>query len=291
MSVFSIRYFYLIVLSLIWGSSFILMKKGLEVFSYEQVAALRLFITSIVLIPFVFSALKKIKMKHYVPILVAALFGSGIPAFLFTLAQTYLDSSFVGILNSLTPLFTFCIGIIIFNQKYHKINLLGIFIGLIGAIFLSLNNLNQSISINIYVYLVVFASLLYAISANVIKRYLYDLDSTDITSIVFLIVGPLSGVYIFSTDFIVLFDNNKAFESLAYITILAIICTALAGVIFYKLIKISSPTFATSVTYLIPIVALFWGFIDGEKLIGQYFVGVVLIFSGLYLVNKKPVNN
>lgn len=291
MNVFSIRYFYLIVLSLIWGSSFILMKKGLEVFSYEQVAALRLFITSIVLIPFVFSALKKIKKKHYVPILVAALFGSGIPAFLFTLAQTYLDSSFVGILNSLTPLFTFCIGIIIFNQKYHKINLLGIFIGLIGAIFLSLNNLNQSISINIYVYLVVFASLLYAISANVIKRYLYDLDSTDITSIVFLIVGPLSGVYIFSTDFIVLFDNNKAYESLAYITILAIICTALAGVIFYKLIKISSPTFATSVTYLIPIVALFWGFIDGEKLIGQYFVGVALIFSGLYLVNKKSVNN
>ena len=291
MNVFSIRYFYLIVLSLIWGSSFILMKKGLEVFSYEQVAALRLFITSIVLIPFVFSALKKIKKKHYVPILVAALFGSGIPAFLFTLAQTYLDSSFVGILNSLTPLFTFCIGIIIFNQKYHKINLLGIFIGLIGAIFLSLNNLNQSISINIYVYLVVFASLLYAISANVIKRYLYDLDSTDITAIIFLIVGPLSGVYIFSTDFIVLFDNNKAFESLAYITILAIICTALAGVMFYKLIKISSPTFATSVTYLIPIVALFWGFIDGEKLIGQYFVGVALIFSGLYLVNKKSVNN
>ena len=291
MNVFAIRYFYLIVLSLIWGSSFILMKKGLEVFSYEQVAALRLFITSIVLIPFVFSALKKIKKKHYVPILVAALFGSGIPAFLFTLAQTYLDSSFVGILNSLTPLFTFCIGIIIFNQKYHKINLLGIFIGLIGAIFLSLNNLNQSISINIYVYLVVFASLLYAISANVIKRYLYDLDSTDITTIVFLIVGPLSGVYIFSTDFIVLFDNNKAYESLAYITILAIICTALAGVMFYKLIKISSPTFATSVTYLIPIVALFWGFIDGEKLIGQYFVGVALIFSGLYLVNKKSVNN
>ena len=291
MNIFSVRYFYLIVLSLVWGSSFILMKKGLEVFSYEQVAALRLFITSIVLIPFVFSALKKIKRKHYVPILVAALFGSGIPAFLFTLAQTYLDSSFVGILNSLTPLFTFCIGIIIFNQKYHKINLLGIFIGLIGAIFLSLNNLNQSISINIYVYLVVFASLLYAISANVIKRYLYDLDSTDITSIVFLIVGPLSGVYIFSTDFIVLFDNNKAFESLAYITILAIICTALAGVMFYKLIKISSPTFATSVTYLIPIVALFWGFIDGEKLIGQYFVGVALIFSGLYLVNKKSVNN
>ena len=291
MNIFLIRYLYLIILSLIWGSSFILMKKGLEVFSFEQVAALRLFITSFVLIPFVFSALKKIKKKHYVPILVAALFGSGIPAFLFTLAQTILDSSFVGILNSLTPLFTFCIGIIIFNQKYHKINLLGIFIGLIGAIFLSLNNLNQSISINIYVYLVVFASLLYAISANVIKRYLYDLDSTDITSIVFLIVGPLSGVYIFSTDFIVLFDNNKAFESLAYITILAIICTALAGVMFYKLIKISSPTFATSVTYLIPIVALFWGFIDGEKLIGQYFVGVALIFSGLYLVNKKSVNN
>ena len=290
MNVFSIRYFYLIILSLIWGSSFILMKKGLEVFSYEQVAALRLFITFLVLTPFVFSALKKIKRKHYVPILVAALFGSGIPAFLFTLAQTYLDSSFVGILNSLTPLFTFCIGIIIFNHKYHKINLLGVFIGLIGAVFLSLNTLNQSISVNIYVYLVVLASLLYAISANVIKRYLYNLDSTDITTIVFLIVGPLSGVYVFSTDFIVLLDNNKAYESLFYISILAIICTAFAGIIFYKLIKISSPTFATSVTYLIPIVALFWGFIDGEEIIDQYFIGIALIFSGIYLVNKNSIN-
>ena len=197
------------------------MKKGLQVFSYEQVAALRLFITSIVLTPFVFPALKKIRRKHYIPILVAALFGSGIPAFLFTLAQTYLDSSFVGILNSLTPLFTFGIGVIVFNHKYLKMNLLGVFIGLIGAVFLSLNALNNSISVNIYVYLVVLASLLYAISANVIKRYLQDLDSTDITTIVFLIVGPLSGVYVFSTDFIVLFDNNKAYESLAYITILA----------------------------------------------------------------------
>ena len=169
-------------------------------------------------------------------------------------------------------------------------NLLGVFTGLIGAVFLSLNTLNQSISFNIYVYLVVLASLLYAISANVIKMYLQDLDSTDITTIVFLVVGPLSGIYVFSTDFMVLFDNNKAYESLAYITILAVICTALAGVIFYKLIKISSPTFATSVTYLIPIVALFWGFIDGEELIGQYFVGVALIFSGIYLVNKKSIN-
>lgn len=262
------------------------MKKGLEVFSYEQVAALRLFITSIVLTPFVFPALKKIRRKHCFPILVAALFGSGIPAFLFTLAQTYLDSSFVGILNSLTPLFAFGIGVIVFNHTYHKINLLGVVIGLIGAVFLSLNTLNQSISVNLYAYLVVLASLLYAISANVIKRYLQDLDSTDITAIVFLVVGPLSGVYIFSTDFIVLFDNNKAYESLAYITILAVICTAIAGVIFYNLIKISSPSFATSVTYLIPIVALFWGFIDGEELIDQYFVGVALIFSGIYLVNK-----
>jgi len=290
LNIFSIRYLYLIILSLIWGSSFILMKKGLEVFSYEQVAALRLFITSIVLTPFVFPALKKLRRKHYIPILVAALFGSGIPAFLFTLAQTYLDSSFVGILNSLTPLFTFLIGVIVFNNKYHKMNLLGVFIGLIGAVFLSLNTLNQSISVNVYVYLVVLASLLYAISANVIKRYLQDLDSTDITTIVFLVICPLSGVYIFNTDFIVLFDNNKAYESLAYITILAVICTALAGVIFYKIIKISSPTFATSVTYLIPIVALFWGYIDGEELIGQYFVGVALIFSGIYLVNKKSIN-
>ena len=286
-SSYFIRYFYLFLLSIIWGSSFILMKKSLVVYSYDQVAALRLFITFIVLLPFVFRGLKKIQRKHIYPLLIASLFGSGIPAFLFTLAQTYLNSSFVGILNSLTPLFTFIIGACVFKFKVLRSNLIGIFIGLFGALFLSLNSFQGSLELNNYAYLVVLASVLYAISANVIKNYLSDLDPLVITALIFVFIGPLSGFYILQTDFLELYHLDKGLESLIYIIILAVVCTALAGVIFNKLIKIASPVFATSVTYLIPIVALFWGFMDGENLLLQYFLGVIFILSGVYLVNKK----
>ena len=281
------RYFYLFFLSLIWGSSFILMKKSLVVYSYDQVAALRLFITFFVLIPFVYPALIKIKKKHIFPLVIVSLFGSGIPAFLFTLAQTYLESSFVGILNSLTPLFTFIIGAYVFKFKLLKSNMIGVIIGLLGALFLTISNFKGNLEFNSYAYLVVLASVLYAISANVIKRYLSELDPIAITALIFLLIGPFSGVYVYTTDFIELYNTNGGVESFIYIVILSVLCTAIAGVVFNKLIKMASPIFATSVTYLIPIVAIFWGFIDGESLLFQYFIGIAFIFSGVYLVNKK----
>lgn len=281
------RYFYLFLLSLIWGSSFILMKKSLVVYSYDQVASLRLFITFIVLIPFVYPSLVKIKRKHIFPLIIASLFGSGIPAFLFTLAQTNLDSSFVGILNSLTPLFTFLIGSYVFKFKLFRANIIGVIIGLTGALFLTVSNFRGNIELNNYSYLVVCASIFYAISANVIKRYLSELDPIVITTSIFLFIGPISGIYVFTTDFVELYNGNNGLMSFIYIVILSVVCTAIAGVIFNKLIKVASPIFATSVTYLIPIVAVFWGYLDGEGVLFQYFIGAALVFSGIYLVNKK----
>ena len=281
------RYFYLFLLSLIWGSSFILMKKSLVVYSYDQVASLRLFITFIVLIPFVYPSLVKIKRKHIFPLLIASLFGSGIPAFLFTLAQTNLDSSFVGILNSLTPLFTFLIGSYVFKFKLFRANIIGVIIGLAGALFLTVSNFRGNVELNSYAYLVVCASIFYAISANVIKRYLYELDPIVITTFIFLCIGPISGIYVFTTNFVELYNSNDGVISFIYIVILSVLCTAIAGVIFNKLIKIASPIFATSVTYLIPVIAVFWGYLDGEDLLLKYFIGVALVFSGIYLVNKK----
>ena len=281
------RYFYLFLLSLIWGSSFILMKKSLVVYSYDQVASLRLFITFIVLIPFVYPSLVKIKRKHIFPLIIASLFGSGIPAFLFTLAQTNLDSSFVGILNSLTPLFTFLIGSYVFKFKLFRANIIGVIIGLTGALFLTVSNFRGNIELNNYSYLVVCASIFYAISANVIKRYLSELDPIVITTSIFLFIGPISGIYVFTTDFVELYNGNNGLMSFIYIVILSVVCTAIAGVIINKLIKVASPIFATSVTYLIPIVAVFWGYLDGEGVLFQYFIGAALVFSGIYLVNKK----
>ena len=280
------NYLTLLFLATVWGSSFILMKKGLLVFSDVQVAALRLFIAFLSLVPFLFQAFKKVSKVHILPIFVMAFFGNGIPAFLFTKAQTQLDSSLVGILNSLVPLFTLVFGIYFFKSRPSKTNILGVLLGLFGAVFLTLFSVGGGVEINNYVLLVVVATVMYAISINVIKKYLQGIDALSVTALAFLIIGPLSAVYIFNADFLTLAKTEQGIEALLYIALLAVVGTSSAVVIFNKLISRSSAIFASSVTYLIPIVAIFWGILDGEIVTMYHLIGFVIILAGVYLVNK-----
>ena len=281
------NYLTLIFLGIVWGSSFILMKKGLVAFDYMQVAALRLFIAFIALIPFIKKAIREVKKEHYFPLLIMAFFGNGLPAFLFAKAQTELDSSVIGILNSLVPLFTLLLALFFFKSKSTKTNVLGIIIGLFGAIILIYSTINDNLKINNYIFFVIIATLMYAASINVIKKYLYNLDALSAAALSFLIIGPLSAIYIFNSTFDQIVFKNDVIEALMYIVILAIVCTALAVVVFNRLITNTNAIFASSVTYLIPITAIFWGFYDGENIMGIHFVSIIIILSGVYLVNKK----
>jgi drug/metabolite transporter (DMT)-like permease len=282
------NYLTLLFLAIIWGSSFILMKRGLEVFDFMQVATLRIFIAFLSLIPFLPKAFKNVKRKHYLPIIIMGLLGNGIPAFLFTKAQTQLDSSLVGILNAIVPLFTLILGVYFFKSKPTKTNIVGIVLGLFGAVLLTVNSLSDGVEVNFYVWLVVLATVFYAISINVIKKYLSDLNAYSITALAFLIIGPLSSVYLFSTDFTaVLMSNENGMMALVYIALLSVLGTSMAVIIFNKLISRSSAIFASSVTYLIPIVAILWGVFDGEIITPYHLFGMLIILSGVYLVNKK----
>ena len=225
--------------------------------------------------------------KHIFPIVVMAFFGNGIPAFLFTKAQTQLDSSLVGILNSLVPLFTLLLGIYFFKSRPSKTNIAGVVLGLCGAVFLTLFTMGKGVEINNYVLLVVLATVMYAISINVIKKYLQGIDALSVTALAFSILGPLSAFYIFNTDFLVLAKTDQGIEALLYIALLAVVGTSSAVVIFNKLISRSSAIFASSVTYLIPIIAILWGVFDGENITMHHIVAVAIILSGVYLVNKK----
>jgi drug/metabolite transporter (DMT)-like permease len=286
------NYIILILLAVVWGSSFILMKRGLVAYDYMQVAALRLFIAFLSLTPFMLKAIKVVQRKHLLAIVAMALFGNGMPAFLFTKAQTELDSSVIGILNSLVPLFTLLLGVYFFKTKPTKTNIAGIIIGLCGAIVLIYSTMGGGIEINNYVFLVILATVMYAISINVIKKYLHDLDALSITALAFLLIGPLSAIYIFNTDFLeIATTTNQGVIALGYIALLAVVCTSAAVVIFNKLISQSTAIFASSVTYLIPVVAIFWGIVDGEKVSLIHLLSVVIILSGVYLVNKKSSAN
>ena len=277
----------MIFLAFTWGSSFILMKRGLDVFSYAQVADLRMGLAWISLLPFVWSQLKKTPTHFWIPLAVVGLFGNGIPAFLFTKAQTQLDSSLTGILNALVPLFTLIIAVFIFKTKVKWYNIIGILIGLAGAIWLVAGD-GVVIENAHYAWFVVVATICYAISLNTIKNYLEKMNPIHITGLAFFFAGPPTLIHLFSTDFLeIMSKQEKAWSALGYIFILAVIGTSMAVAIFNKLVARTTAIFASSVTYLIPIFAIMWGIIDGENIEIQQIFGTAIIFAGIYLVNKQ----
>ncbi len=280
----------LIFLSLIWGSSFILMKKGLRSFSHDQVAALRLFISFIAFIPFGIKNLKKINKKNIVSLLVVGFIGSGAPAFLFAKAQTQVDSSMAGILNSLTPLFTLIIGLIFYKSTAKLINALGIVLGLIGAFGLILQSTNGGVivdKINYYGLFIIAATICYGINVNQVRYKIKGLTGLELTSLAFMFIGPLAGIYLLFSDFSNALITNDYLLNLGFIAILAVVGTVLALVIFNTLIQHTSAIFGSSVTYIIPVFAIMWGLFDGETLSILQFFWIALIITGVYLVNKK----
>ncbi|MDO6743380.1 DMT family transporter [Tenacibaculum soleae] len=282
------KWLYLIVLSLVWGSSFILMKKALISISPIQVAALRTFFAAIFVILVGFKSLRKIKKRHWKYVFLSALVGTFFPAFLFAYAIKGIDSSIASILNSLTPFNTFIIGALVFGFAFNKKQFIGIFIGLIGTLILILKGADLNPNQNYwYALLPIISSVGYAFNVNIIKKYLHELDGLTITTGHFLLVIIPVIMILGYTGFFTEFELNIETKSaLLYIIILSVLGTAMAKVIFNDLVHISSPIFASSVTYLIPIVAVIWGIIDGEKLgVIQLLAGGVILF-GVWITNK-----
>jgi len=283
----NLKWIILIVLSLIWGSSFILMKRGLEAFSSEQVAALRMGFAYIFLLPFLFKYYNINLKKYWKGIIGMGVFGNLIPAFLFTKAETGISSSLAGMLNALTPLFTIMVGWIAFRHKSNIFQVLGILIGLGGAMLLLYYGKTDAESSNMkFALMVVAATFCYAISVNMIRKFLHDMSSTRATVWAFMFTGPVSLIYLFSTDFFeVLNTHPQAVSSIGYIAILGIVGSALSVIAFNELIKMSNPLFASTTTYLIPVVAVFWGVMDGESVTWVQVLAIGIILAAIGLIN------
>jgi drug/metabolite transporter (DMT)-like permease len=280
------------VLALTWGSSFILMKRGMDVYSSDEVAALRIFIAFLFLAPLIFRHVKKPLLKHWKAFVGMGVLGNLIPAFLFTKAETGISSSLTGMLNSLTPLFTLLLGVLLFQTKTKLINAIGIMIGFAGAIGLLMVGKSEDMDNNLlFGFYVVLATVCYALSVNIIKKGLGDVNAVTATVWAMMFIGPLAGLYLFAyTDFPAKFAlHPMAMSSLGYIVILAVFGTALSVIVFNVLIRNTNALFASSVTYLIPVVAMGWGVLDGEDVQLLHFVWIGLILLGVYLVNKKAV--
>jgi len=284
-----LSWFLLIILSIIWGSSFILMKKGLIAFQPAEVAGIRIFSASVFLLPYAWRNYKKIRRKQWNYLFISGFFGSLLPAFLFPLAQTKIDSSITGILNALTPLFTILLGAMFFQAKFNIRIVIGILIGFLGSVILVLANGSGNIStLNYFVLFVILATIFYGLNVNILKFYLGDLKPVIIASVSMMLIGPFALMYLllFSNIRSIIIQDLSNLIPFVYIIILGVIGTAIAMILFNKLIKITNTVFASSVTYLIPIIAVIWGLIDQEILLFQHYLGMIGIIIGVIIANK-----
>ena len=284
----NLKWIYLLILSFVWGSSYILIKKALIGLTPLQVGSLRTIISTVLLLVIGYSSLKSIPKDKWKWILITGLV-SFIPPFLFAYAQTEIDSALAAILNSLTPLATLLIGVGFYRFKIDSKQISGVIIGLIGSVLLmyqgSVINPDQNL---LYVFFIIFASVLYALQVNLLKVHLQDVSAVAITVGNFIFIFPLAVVIFFMSDYKQIDISDKDVKvALFCLIILSIVGTVFAKILFNKFVQIASPVFASSVTYILPIVALFWGLLDGEIFTLNQFFATLIILIGVYLANKK----
>ncbi len=283
------KWIYLGLLSLVWGSSFILIKKGLVGLTALQVGSLRVVFATLFLLLIGLKSLKQVKRHQWKWLAVSGFFGTFFPAYLFAFAETEIDSAIVSILNSTTPLLSMILGILLFQAPFIKRKFIGVIVGLIGTTALILGGAVVNPEQNYwYSLLVILASLFYGLNANIIKRELQTIPALAITTGNFMMISIPALLVLAFTGFFS-FEVLSIPElplSLFFIAILGIVGTGAALIIFNKLIQISDPVFSTSVTYIVPLVAVGWGILDGEGFtLFQLFSGLIIIL-GVIIVNR-----
>lgn len=279
----------LILIALTWGSSFILIKKSLLAFSPYQIGAFRVGLSGLLLAGLAIPALRKMKWKTLFWVALTGFFGNFLPMFLFPIAQTHVNSSLAGVINSLEPIFVLVLGFLLFGIRSKTIQLIGAIIGFIGAgTLVYFSDTGSGNSQLFFTLLMVLASACYAMSALIIKLKLQHVKSMQISTGVFTIwMVPSLFILIFSGFFRDFQFDQQTLESLGFMSILSVVGTAGAIVLFYKLIQDTTAVFASTVSYLLPIVAVIWGIVDGEKFTVWYVLGALLILIGIYLIREK----
>ena len=284
------KWLYLFLLSLIWGSSYILIKRGLVGLSPIELGSARIVISTAFLLVLGFNSLSGLSRYHWKWLIITGFLGTFFPSFFFAFAQLHIDSSVAAILNSLTPIFTVLVGITLFATRMLARQYFGVVLGFVGSLGLVWGgaqiNPNQPIG---YVLLIISASMCYAINIHFLKHKLSAVSPMAMTLGNFIAILPPALIMLFFSDFFSFqkLQNPEVITSLGYVATLAFFGTAIAKVMFNRFVKMASTVFVSSVTYTLPIVALFWGTLDGEKISGYQLLSTVVILVGVSLAHKK----
>ena len=288
----ALAWFLLVCMALVWGSSFIMMKKALGTFTVQQVASGRIFFAFLFFVPFMVVQIWKPDVqvalrRRWLALFTSGMLGFLIPAFLFAEAGAHLSSSLSGTLNSLSPLFVLLAGTLLFRQTFRANQVWGILLGFVGSLILVFFSATGTFTINTYALLVVVATVMYGINTNLIGKYLSYLPALVVTPWTFAFVGPIAGVFLLSTDFISRATQAGATGPLGAVLFLGIMASGITSILFIRVVQLASGVFAASVTYLIPVVAVVWGLFDGETVHPQQYLGLTISLLGIYLVNRK----
>ncbi|CAI8325952.1 MAG: putative inner membrane transporter YedA [uncultured Bacteroidota bacterium] len=289
------KWVYLITLSIIWGSSYILIKKGLVGLTPLQLGSTRIIMTTVILMIFGWKQLQKIPKNAWKWIILTGFFGTFFPSYLFAYAETVIDSSVAAVLNGMTPLFTLILGLLFFNSSFKWMKIVGVLVGFGGTLVLVSNEFTMRSGLSSwYAFLVVAATLCYSINVNLIKHKLQGVPALAIALGNFIAIVIPAFVVLLFVDFpwTKIISSSEVSSSIGYILILSLFGTALAKVMFNELVSISTAVFSISITYLLPIVAIAWGILDGEQFTLIQWLGCALILLGVYLITdkKRPKN-
>lgn len=281
------------LLCLIWGSSFIIMKEGLEEINPYHLALIRILSAGLVMLPLAIPAYRTVSRKRIMPIILSGFIGTFIPSFCFTIAQTKVDSSLAGIMNSLTPLFTIAIGALFFQLKISWIKWMGLILGFTGMVILVTGNAGKISTDHIgYSLFIILATICYGLNVNVVTRFVRDVAPMHVAAIAFTSLIIPSLIILLSTGFFsapALLSGGWNNGIIAAST-LGIINTGLASVIFYLLVKKAGPVFSSTVTYGIPFIAMGWGLLDQEPVTLFQVAALLIILLGVWLANKETFN-
>lgn len=276
-------------LALIWGSSFVLMKTGLKALTAYQVAALRMLSGGLVLLPLAARAIRTVPANKRGIVIISGFLGSFFPAFLFCIAETRIDSALAGMLNALTPLFTIAIGALFFQLQISLLKVLGVLTGFVGLCLLFIARGEVDVSSLGYASLVVLATVCYALNVNLVAKHLTGIRAVHIAAFAFACLIPPSTYVLWKTGYFsaIEYRDTTWLAATGAACVLGAIGTALASIIFYLLVKRAGTLFASLVTYGIPFVAIAWGLLYGELVSLAELACLLLILSGVYLVNKQ----
>lgn len=279
----------MIILSIVWGSSFILIKKALIGLTAMQVGSFRIIFAALFLILVGFKSISRLTKRQWKWIVISGFLGSFFPVYLFAYAETEIDSAIASILNATTPLLTLIFGVLFFRAVFNQNKILGVAIGLLGTAGLILSGASINPDQNyFYSLLVVIAAGCYAMNVNILKTRMSDISPLGIAAGNFSVLLLPAFALLYFTGFFSLPDYTPEIKlSLLFVAILGVVGTGVAMIIFNKLVQITDPVFTTSVTYTIPVVALGWGILDGEVFSFWQLVSAFVILVGVFIVNKS----